>query len=495
IRGGFDYDFNKTTSITISGYYAPVYGGNYTDYTYKDYTGENVLMREIFRKEFEDEFDQNAEASLFFRKALNNKREWTIDGKWLLNTEYELSDIEQTNTADDERLYQSTLNDQRSESYYVQTDYVYPVNENLKFETGVKYSDRQILQKFELSDSSNGERVIISDFTDDLTFSEKIYAAYFITGYSKDKWNIQAGIRGERTELLTALKNKNEQYERVFNNPFPSVHIAYKWDSTTTYQLSYSRRISRPGLFNLSPFISFSDNRDYFSGNPNLNPEFTDALEASYLKNLNKGTLLASVYYRYRTNVIQRVTEVDSNAFTRRYPVNMAFQNIVGLESNLNYALFKGANLSLNLNFYYSTTKGSFEGQELYAEAVSFNGNMNYRMKIKKKWMFQANVFYRAPRNSLQGKMKYMGALDLGLNRKLLKNKLNITFNVRDVFNSRRWRFETDLPGFYADGYFQWQKRRYSISVVYQIAKSSTQERPKRRNNRQDFNGGDGMGF
>jgi outer membrane receptor protein involved in Fe transport len=80
----------------------------------------------------------------------------------------------------------------------------------------------------------------------------------------------------------------------------------------------------------LLPFYSISDSRNNFYGNPNLNPEYTDAFELGYLNYFKKGSLLSSVYYRYSTGVTERILVSDITGTTKRIPANIGFRNAYG---------------------------------------------------------------------------------------------------------------------------------------------------------------------
>jgi outer membrane cobalamin receptor len=85
---------------------------------------------------------------------------------------------------------------------------------------------------------------------------------------------------------------------------FPSVHVTYDFAKQNAFQLSFSRRVRRPQYNDLTPFATYSDNRNYWSGNPDLNPEFTNAFELGHIKYMSKGSLTSSVYYRHTNGKI-----------------------------------------------------------------------------------------------------------------------------------------------------------------------------------------------
>ena len=99
----------------------------------------------------------------------------------------------------------------------------------------------------------------------------------------KGKFSYQFGLRGEYSQVVTELIETNELNDRNYFNLFPSAFFNYEFSEKDAIQLSYSRRIQRPRFWYLNPFFTYNDRRNLFSGNPNLNPEFTDSYELNYL--------------------------------------------------------------------------------------------------------------------------------------------------------------------------------------------------------------------
>jgi outer membrane receptor protein involved in Fe transport len=92
-------------------------------------------------------------------------------------------------------------------------------------------------------------------------------------------------------------------------------------------KLNYSRRIQRPQLYYLNPFINFTDTFNIQTGNPHLEAELTDAYEVSYSTFFKSGTSLnASLYYnilyiytrQFRVSMNYQVGKMDVKAAPRR---------------------------------------------------------------------------------------------------------------------------------------------------------------------------------
>jgi len=158
-----------------------------------------------------------------------------------------------------------------------QADYVLPVNKNTKFEAGIRSGIRNIGNDFLAEQLINGQWTILQNLSNTFTYHENVEAVYTIFGSKTGRFSYQGGLRGEYTYLKTALVNTGEEYPRDFFQLFPSGHVNYEFQDQNQLQLSYSRRIRRPGFWELNPFINFTDSRNLYAGNPNLNPETTDS--------------------------------------------------------------------------------------------------------------------------------------------------------------------------------------------------------------------------
>ncbi|MFX6218382.1 outer membrane beta-barrel protein, partial [Acinetobacter baumannii] len=74
--------------------------------------------------------------------------------------------------------------------------------------------------------------------------------------------------------------------------------ISYELDAKNQFGLSIGRRIDRPEYQQLNPFISIVDRYMQLSGNPYLQPQFSNNIELSHTyKNIFTTTLNYSVIH------------------------------------------------------------------------------------------------------------------------------------------------------------------------------------------------------
>ena len=253
----------------------------------------------------------------------------------------------------------------------------------------------------------------------------------------------------------------SESTPRYVNlNLFPSAHVSYELNPTNALAIaSYSQHASAAQAFReLIPFFSYTDPRNFYSGNPDLNPELTDSYEVGYLQKFEKGSLLSSLYYRHTKGPTERITVTDSTGLLRRFPVNLSTMDAYGVEFNLQYEITKWLRTSLSANLYQASTQGSYNGRRLSSETFTASGRGTVMVKLPKAFNLQAAGRYRAPRISTQGKTLAMYTLDLGLSKDVLKGNGTITASAKDVFNSRKRRWIVDTEYLYSESEFQWQR-------------------------------------
>jgi outer membrane receptor protein involved in Fe transport len=94
---------------------------------------------------------------------------------------------------------------------------------------------------------------------------------------------------------------------------------------------NYSRRINRPGPWNLNPFIDYSDPLNLRSGNPYVKPEYLNAFELGYVRYFNAFTFTTSVFYRNTSDGITRFTSIDSSG--------ISYNTVKNLESKKSYGM------------------------------------------------------------------------------------------------------------------------------------------------------------
>jgi outer membrane receptor protein involved in Fe transport len=315
--------------------------------------------------------------------------------------------------------------------------------------------------------------VTLDEFDDQLAYQENIYAAYVIAAQKFNKLSIQAGLRGELSDIDARLLKSGENNDQNYFNLFPSSTFSLQLNPKNQLQLSYSRRLSRPFFRRLLPFSNFNNPRNNSIGNPGLRPEYTHSIEYGWLNYPENGTFLAGVYYRHTTGVIETLTLPSDDGTTIRYPVNLSERKAYGLELNYSVNPVKWMDISSDVNFFRAMVRGNFEGRNLSSDTYTMSGRVSSKLRAGEKTQFQTSFFYRAPANTTQGRDLAIASLDLAGSVEVFQNKGTLTLSCRDLLNTRKRRTVVDLPEFRSEGVFQWrQARSLVLSFNYRLNQS-----------------------
>ena len=495
-RFGSDYFFTEKSILTLAFNYNTSDDKNNNGVIYRDFIGDlNNPTGINDRSEIEGEDDNRLEYEITYRKDFSKKgQKLIVNFNFQDNNETESSDFVEKllnpdgSPKEEPDIIQFSENKEGEKRAILSADYIHPIGKDGKFEVGLRGSAREIKNDFLVQQETDNGLVVVNGLSNNFIYDEGVYAVYAIYGNKVGKFSYQAGLRNEYSDVKTLLVTTGEKNPRDYNNLFPSGFVGYELSETASIQASYSRRIRRPRFWDLNPFFTFSDSRNFFSGNPNLNPEFTDSYELGFMKNFDKGSINSSVYYRHTTDVITRLITADTSGGTIRRPENLATENNYGLEINGSYEPIKALRFNANLNFFRSITEGVSNGQDLSADAYSMRGRFSAKITFAKGFDGQFTYNFRGPRNTTQGRRLAVHSLNIGLAKDVLKGKGTLALSVRDVFNSRKRRSIIGKPGdaLYQDSEFQWRQRQTTLSFNYRL------NQKKKRGGKRGRSGGGG---
>lgn len=501
-RAGLDWFVDNRNTITLEGSYtqgqfSPVSTiGITTDSLYASGTTQSSAIRysESTRK-FE-----NIGASLLFKHLFPQQgHEWTADlslnqvtsnGDGIFSTEFLDTGISTS---------EKQSNGGGTQFLTLQTDYVKPLSDQIKIETGV----RAALRSFDSENSnfvfSNIENdfVLVPTFADEYNYLDAVYAGYFIFNQEFGDWGYQAGLRAESSQYSGSLPlaDPGEQ-EFAINYPislFPSVFLTKNLNEQDQVQFSYSRRINRPSFFQLMPFTDFSDSLNLRRGNAELIPEFSNSLELTYQNILKEGhDFLVSAYYKQSNGLItayqftEFVEEVGREVVVSSY-ANANNSYAYGVEFTMrNTVLDRKLEFTHNINAYNSRVDGSNIEEGLVADQFTWFIKENINITLPWSMRLQLTGEYQSPAaftpsssgfnwrgvtNTAQGyRISYWYA-DAALSKRLFNNKANVSLAISDIFATRIRGQVSDSDLFYQESESIGNPRLVRLNFSYNFGK------------------------
>ena len=131
---------------------------------------------------------------------------------------------------------------------------------------------------------------------------------------------------------------------------FPSLHIERRLARWLTGTLSYSRRVSWPGIQQLSPALRFADATTANAGNPLLRPELTDAVEAKLRAEFEGQTVTLTLFHRGTDDLFSSLATLTDDGVLVTQPVNVGERTDIGAAIAAQGPIARGFTYSINAN-------------------------------------------------------------------------------------------------------------------------------------------------
>jgi outer membrane receptor protein involved in Fe transport len=513
-RAGLDYFIDNRNTLTISG--SMVKG------TMKPATNSDIFSNKIFPNSVSDSFNQR------FTNATNEFRNWGAQAgfkhnfpktghEWTADVNYNNGRNSNINTikTDNYKMpgnnYTGTSVLQQigggdNKNLVVQTDYVNPITENSKLEMGARASIRDVKNATNYYTLENGVALPRANQNIDYESKDREYAAYANFSNRIKNFGYQVGLRAESSSYDGMLINKNQPFKIDFPiSLFPSVFLSEKLNDQDEMQFNYSRRINRPGFWQLTPFYDLTDPLNISRGNLSLKPEFTNSFELSYSRMFkNRDNFLASAYFKNTNNLITRiqakeyVEAIDSQTLVLSY-INANKSYVTGLELTARNKITRWWELTSNANFY--TSKIDLKDVQDPKQFLSYFLRLNNNFKLPKNFSIQLSGDYDSRRlvvgggggmgggrggfgggfggasSSAQGYIRPQYSVDAAVRYDFLKDKAaSISLGVNDLFKTRKYDAHTETDYFIQDAYrirdqqifrlnFNWRFGKFDASL------------------------------
>lgn len=479
---GTDYHINAFNVLTLSGNFAYEIEDQPSAYQFRILDTNDALISSWSRKENTTATNPKYQFELNYKKQFKTNKEHSLQVSALgsfFGKDQESKFINTLITGADITNAQQTETDFQQADYTFKADYVNPLTEVYTIETGVQYVINDVGNDFEVRDLVDESYVINENLTNNFDWKQNVLGLYVTTAYEKGKFGVKLGLRVEQTDLKTLLTTTNERNAQNYTNVFPSFHSSYKISDNTSIQAGYSRRIFRPRLWDLNPFFNIRNNFNIRAGNPNLQPEFTDSYELTSIYKIGKASFSSSLYYRYTTQVVERISTFEDNV-TFSTPENIGTNSSVGFEMNGKFSPNKWLTLTGDFNLNYFDRIGTFENQDFDFSGSQWSSRMGSKIGLPADIDIEFTGNYQSGFETVQGEQSGYAFLDLGVRKKILKGKVILNLGVRDLFKSRiRERF-VNQPTF--ESYSFRQRGRFiTFGVSYGFGKGEAMTYSGRR--------------
>ena len=379
--------------------------------------------------------------------------------------------------------------DSRKYNSNLQINWVLPLSKTSKLESGIQSIMRSQDNNYGRSNFINSVPTDVASQRNHFVYDEQFHAIYGTFSTIVNTFSIMLGARLEQAHTHALQKITNEEKNQNYFNFYPNLHLNQKLGETQNLQFSYSRRIQRPTLENLNPFIDQSNPDVWRTGNPDLKPEYINSIESGYSNNWKKTSLSTTLFYRRTTNAINRMVVLDANNISHMFPQNQSLGESYGIEFTLEQTIAKWWKVNGNLSIFRNTIKGNNIENSNYTSTA----RMMSTWTPSKSFSIQISGSYRGPQVSVQSKTYSSWSADLAVKKDLIKNKMSLAFRVSDMFNTLKTSYMAWGDNFTADNWRKPESRIGYISLTYNFGQGTKSKNKQAIDN--GYLGNDALNF
>lgn len=325
------------------------------------------------------------------------------------------------------------LSNQNIKNYSFKTDWEIPLDlAELSFGSKISstISSSSILSSI-ISNANN----IIPNQKDEYEFIEKTQAIYF-SGSKKinTRWETKLGLRTEFTKTISNSISTNQETIYNYAKLFPSFYLIYNPNANSSYSINFSRRINRPGFWELNPARWYINTKSYDSGNPFLQPSFAYNYEFTYSY---KSLLQTRMYFTHTKNGFGQIIFHDYLNDSQRFlRLNYYNENTTGINNSINKKINSFWDVTVENALFYSETITDITS--LNPKYSGWGGNTSVNSNIRVSKTLSANFYYEYNYPMHQNAFRETGYnyLNISIKKYLYNKALLVNFSISDVFKT-----------------------------------------------------------
>ncbi len=372
-------------------------------------------------------------------------------------------------------------------------DYEAPLNGG-RFGAGAKYTEVASDNDFRLSTVIGGEARFNADRSNRFYYDEEVTAGY--VNYALDfgpvspagqgqAFGLTAGLRAEHTRARGELKvysggANTLPVDRDYVNLFPSAGLTWAAHERHQFALSYGRRINRPDYANLNPFLRFANLVTFEQGNPTLRPEIVNNVELAHTFADRYATKLAYARTSDQITQLVRPSLFDPRASYLTFD-NLAHQDVVSLSVSIPAEITEWWELYFTAIGSHISNRAQYrDGSVIDLQQLSYNVSADNTFTVGKGYQIELSGWLSGP-SIWAGTfvVKTQGALDIGVQKRFLADKLRVRLAASDIFYTSNWRASSDFAGQSLYGGGNLDSRRVILSLGYTFGNAKVKVRQR----------------
>lgn len=501
IEASYEIDTLNLISFSAFGWLGNNKSNNNLDYTY--YNRANAISSQYQSLTRSNSEYGSVSGTLDYQRSFAKKgRTFTASYQF----EYNPNNSDYTTESNGIVNWDSYIEQSKNKAYgteqTVQLDYFDPLTEMHQIEAGAKYIMRCNVSDGDRTKSLWDEPTgIWNDVllpVNDLDYTQHILGLYAGYVLKIKKWSGKVGARIESTWNDGRTTNHDETgvdqktpFDNNFFNVVPYVTLSWQPREMQTFKLSYTQRLSRPGIWQLNPFRDSSSPMQVSYGNPDLDSEISHTFSLGYTLFTATGmSLAAELNGRIQNNGIEQTIFMDKEGIA-----NVTYDNI-GRARECKLNVFFSGNVLPTLNLYtnlsggygdYSSTRAGYSNK-----GWDYNGFLGARWNAWKDGAISANLGYYSGFRMLVGTTAPFAFCGFSVSQSFFNKQLQVNLSVSDPFSKdRKFTMHIKNDDYRIDSYNYNPCQYVRLGVTYRFGQMKNSVKKARRSiNNDDLKSG-----
>lgn len=436
-NGLLEMSYNIDSLQTIVAY-GNISGGNNRSRFMQDITTDfsnTTVQYDFFTQNVRNSIPTFGVGSDFIKKFKNNPNKelsFRFNGQFSKNNGFNASLMDMANG----NLFRQNDSYSKNREYTVQTDFIQPYNKSLKMETGAKFIFRDADANYLSLSRTDENEPFEPDYanSNNFAYKQQVYSGYGSLSFSLEKLNFRTGLRVEHTTVNGDFFSSNTKVKQNYTSFIPDFSLNTSLSKDYTIVLGYTKRLQRPYINTLNPFVNNNDPLNISFGNPELTAQTIHTI--SFQNRLLKGVnfIAVDLSASYAGNMIVQYTTFDeaTGVSTTRYG-NLGKNRDIGARFTFSTSL-KKFNGGINLAGRYNKIENTAVETQ-HEEGFSGSVNMFFSYRVIKSFSLAGSGGIAKPSYSLINTARANPYYQINLGYKFFNDKLSTTVNFNNFFN------------------------------------------------------------
>ncbi len=327
--------------------------------------------------------------------------------------------------------------DTRSIENTFQIDYCNPLTEHHGIEAGAKYIHRnnRIWDKGVAGVAA--DELFTAGYTsrNRMHYRQNILSLYAGYSLSLKKISARVGARMEQTWNDADVDNTAQgrySYGNDFRNLIPYASVTWLPAEGHSLSLSYTNRIKRPSIEQLSPYEDRTGYYAVWSGNPDLRSSVINTVSFKYAFSANRWSFILSASGFFSDDYIGNGSRTDADGITWSCPSNDVAARTANINPTLSYR--PSEKFSLSWSYTAGWYRYRLASPRIVSEGYTHAMNLNANLKLWKMANLSLGGDYSSGYGWLGTRMEGSYYYYAKLSQKFLKESLEIGITTYNPF-------------------------------------------------------------